>query len=257
MDPLVIKLGGKLVQNPNALTDLFCALSDYCNNTGRLITIVHGGGCMVDTMLTRLQLPIVKSDGQRVTPEDQIDIIVATLAGIANKRLMSSAMRAGLMPLGLCLSDGASTKVERINIKLGCVGCAHKGESTFLQQCMKTGYLPIISSIGMDATGQLLNVNADNAATAIAATLGAELLLLSDVTAVLDENAQPLAILTPKRAQDLMAAGIITAGMKVKVKEALKIAKRLNKSVNIAGIQAPEQLIALFNGTGMATQIRY
>lgn len=257
MDPLVIKLGGKLLENQRVLGDLFSVLYEYQKYTPRPIIILHGGGCMVDKVMQRFQLPVMKLGGQRITPLDQIEIIVGTLAGIVNKRLMAIAKQYGLVPVGLCLSDGNSTKIEQLEAKLGCVGKASKGLPTFLQQCLNGGCLPIISSIGISEDGQLFNVNADNAASAIAATLEAELLLLSDVPGVLDENARLLPILNSKRANDLIHAGIIKAGMIVKVKEALKIAKMLKRAVNIAGIQSPEQLIALLNGKGMATQIRY
>lgn len=255
MDPLVIKLGGALVEKSASLQDLFCAIADYRHYYERKIVLVHGGGCLVDTLMQRLHRPIIRSEGQRVTPEEDIDLVVGVLAGAANKRLMASAKKFGLSPLGLCLSDGNITKVTRTRSNLGRVGTATKGDGTLLKLLLQAGHLPIVSSIGISEDGDLLNVNGDNAATALAATLNADLLMLSDVIGVLDENSVHLNHIDRHKGESLIASGIIQAGMATKVTEALTAAKRLNKTVSIAGIQKPEQLIALFNGEGVRTQL--
>lgn len=255
MDPLVIKLGGALLENTKALNDLFHAIADYRHHSDRIIVIVHGGGCLVDRLMQRLDLPAIKSQGQRITPKEHIDLIVGVLAGMANKRLMAKAKKHGLLPLGLSLSDGDITKVEFMCTTLGYVGTAAKGNDQLLKITSSRGYLPIISSIGITDEGDLLNVNGDNAAIALAATLNADLLLLSDVIGVLDENAVHLKHIDSRKAECLIKTGVIQDGMITKVTEALNAAKRLNKTVSIAGIQKPDQLIALFNGEGIRTQL--
>ncbi|MGL5365278.1 MAG: acetylglutamate kinase, partial [Plesiomonas shigelloides] len=109
--------------------------------------------------------------------------------------------------------------------------------------------------IGIDASGQLMNVNADQAATAIAETLHADLVMLSDVSGILDGKGQRIAHLSSKKAQDLITQGIITDGMIVKVRAALDAAQTLGRPVDIASWRYPELLPALFDGEAIGTRI--
>lgn len=106
MEPLIIKLGGVLLDNEEALTRFFTALQQYRSTHSRPLVIVHGGGCLVDELMGKLQLPVVKKQGLRVTPADQIDIITGALAGSANKTLLSWATQFGLNGVGLSLGMG-------------------------------------------------------------------------------------------------------------------------------------------------------
>lgn len=85
MNPLIIKLGGVLLDSEEALERLFTALVNYRESHQRPLVIVHGGGCVVDELMKGLNLPVKKKDGLRVTPADQIGIITGALAGTANK----------------------------------------------------------------------------------------------------------------------------------------------------------------------------
>lgn len=85
MNPLIIKLGGVLLDSEEALERLFTALVNYRESHQRPLVIVHGGGCVVDELMKQLNLPVKKKNGLRVTPADQIDIITGALAGTANK----------------------------------------------------------------------------------------------------------------------------------------------------------------------------
>jgi acetylglutamate kinase len=124
-----------------------------------------------------------------------------------------------------------------------------------LNTLLGAGYLPVISSIGITADGQLMNVNADQAATALAATLGADLILLSDVSGILDGKGQRIAEMTAQKAEQLIAQGIITDGMVVKVNAALDAARTLGRPVDIASWRHADQLPALFNGVSIGTRI--
>lgn len=255
MEPLIIKLGGVLLDNEEALTRFFTALQQYRSTYSRPLVIVHGGGCLVDELMGKLQLPVVKKQGLRVTPVDQIDIITGALAGSANKTLLSWATKFGLNGVGLYLGDGQLAKVTQINEELGHVGNANPGSPDLLNLLLGAGYLPIISSIGMTEKGELMNVNADQAATAIAETLGADLVLLSDVSGILDGKGQKIAEMSAEKAQMLIDQGIITDGMIVKVNAALEAAKTLGRPVEIASWRHAEKLTTLFNGVAVGTRI--
>ena len=247
MNPLIIKLGGVLLDSEEALERLFSALVNYRESHQRPLVIVHGGGCVVDELMKGLNL--------RVTPADQIDIITGALAGTANKTLLAWAKKHQIAAVGLFLGDGDSVKVTQLDEELGHVGLAQPGSPKLINTLLENGYLPVVSSIGVTDEGQLMNVNADQAATALAATLGADLILLSDVSGILDGKGQRIAEMTAAKAEQLIEQGIITDGMIVKVNAALDAARTLGRPVDIASWRHAEQLPALFNGMPMGTRI--
>ncbi|WP_308823063.1 acetylglutamate kinase [Sodalis praecaptivus] len=255
MKPLIIKLGGVLLDSDEALERLFTALDSYRAEHLRPLLIVHGGGCLVDELMHKLSLPVVKKNGLRVAPADQIAIITGALAGTANKTLLAWAKKHAINGVGLCLGDGDSVSVTPLDPALGHVGHAHPGSPALLTTLLDAGYLPVISSIGITADGELMNVNADQAATALAATLGADLILLSDVSGILDGKGQHIAEMTAQKAEQLIEQGIITDGMIVKVNAALDAARTLCRPVDIASWRHAEQLPALFNGVAIGTRI--
>ncbi len=255
MNPLIVKLGGVLLDSEEALDKLFAALVSYQQKQQRPLVIMHGGGCIVDELMQKLSLPVIKKAGLRVTPADQIDIITGALAGSANKTLLAWAKKSGLNAVGLCLGDGNSVNVTQINEELGHVGSAQPGSPALLNALLASGYLPIISSIGITEQGELMNVNADQAATALAATLGADLVLLSDVSGILDGKGQRIAEMTAEKAEQLINQGIITDGMVVKVNAALDAARSLGRPVDIASWRHAERLPDLFNGVPIGTRI--
>lgn len=253
--PLVIKLGGVLLDNEEALVRLFEALSSYRTHYQRPLVIVHGGGCLVDMLMKRLALPVVKKQGLRVTPADQIDIIAGALAGTANQTLLAWAKKYAINAVGLSLGDSDLVQVEQLDPELGHVGRAIPGNPALLNRLLDGHYLPIISSVGITKTGQLMNVNADQAATALAATLEAELVLLSDVSGILDGKGQKIDQMNAAYAEKLIAQGIITEGMIVKVNAALDAARTLQRPIDIASWRHTEKLPELFNGTAIGTRI--
>lgn len=189
-----------------------------------------------------------------MTPADQIDIITGALAGTANKTLLAWAKKHQIAAVGLFLGDGDSIKVTQLDEELGHVGLAQRF-AKLINSLLENGYLPVVSSIGVTDEGQLMNVNADQAATALAATLGADLILLSDVSGILDGKGQRIAEMTAAKAEQLIEQGIITDGMIVKVNAALDAARTLGRPVDIASWRHAEQLPALFNGMPMGTRI--
>ncbi|MGP6381372.1 acetylglutamate kinase [Yersinia bercovieri] len=255
MNPLVIKLGGVLLDSEEALERLFTALVTYREKHERPLVIMHGGGCLVDELMKKLALPVVKKNGLRVTPADQINIITGALAGTANKTLLSWAVKHQINAVGLCLGDGNTVSVTPLDVELGHVGKAQPGSPALVQTLLAADYMPIISSIGITVDGKLMNVNADQAATALAATLGADLILLSDVSGILDGKGQRIAEMTAQKAEQLIAQGIITDGMIVKVNAALDAARSLGRPVDIASWRHADQLPALFNGVPIGTRI--
>ena len=250
MSPLVIKLGGAVLERPDCLTRLFSQMQQ----SERAIVLVHGGGALVDQLLAQLGWVSEKKNGLRVTPFEQISVIAGALAGTANKQLLAQAQRQSVSAVGLCLSDGNVCDVSQLDPELGAVGQAISAKSNLLDLLLSQGYMPIISSIGIDADGQLLNVNADQAAVAIAQTLNAELLLLSDVSAVLDGQGEAISRLNTVQAQALIEDLVITDGMIVKVNAALLAAKELGRPITVAGWKDEATLPLALSGKSVGTQ---
>ena len=253
-NPLVIKLGGAALSCSSTLSQLFSAIAKYQAQAQRPIVIVHGGGYLVDDLMKQLQLPTVKKQGLRVTPYEQIPLIAGALAGTANKLLQGQAIKDGLNAVGLSLADGGLCQVKELDPELGAVGKAMPGNSAVLQALFAVGALPIISSIGMTAEGQLMNVNADQAAVAVAGALDAELVLLSDVSGVLDGKGNLIKSLDEQKANQLIDGQVITDGMIVKVKAALEAANDLGRPIEVATWRYPEKLVQLFAGNSIGTQ---
>lgn len=153
------------------------------------------------------------------------------------------------------MADGNLTQAHQIDIELGHVAEVTGQNASLLDSLLSTGFLPIISSIAIDPQGRLMNVNADQAATAIAALMKAELLMLSDVEGVLDQNKQLIAELKADQIAELIEKGVIRDGMKVKVEAALSAAQYLNQGVCIASWKNSEQLIDFFNGKPLGSKI--
>lgn len=251
----VIKVGGAVLDHPNALANLLTALAE----TRTPFVLVHGGGSQTDHMLKQAGYQSEKINGQRVTPQAHMDIVTGALAGTVNKRIVGIAQRAGFKAVGLSLADGPLLYMQR-NHQLGCVGEPSIDNqdgigATLLTLLLAQGFLPVVSSIGVDQTGQLLNVNADYAAAALANVLGARLILLSDVSAILDASGKPLNVLAFSEAQRLLQQDFILGGMKVKLAAALLAAERSRRITAIAGWAQPESVIALLHGEYRGTCI--
>lgn len=252
--PLVIKLGGAALSCNETLEKLFVTIKQYQATSQRPLLLVHGGGYLVDDLMTKLQFSTVKKQGLRVTPSDQVQFISGALAGTANKLLQGQAVKSGVNAVGLSLADGNLCHITQLDPELGSVGHATSGDGTLIRHIMNMGFMPIISCIGLDEHGELMNVNADQAAVAVAATLKGELVLLSDVSGVLDGKGNLIKQLTAVQAENLIAQAVITDGMIVKVRAAFAAAQELGRSIEIASWRYPDELTALFNGNSIGTK---
>ena len=252
--PLVIKLGGAALSNSKTLAHFFNGITKYRAAVCRPLVIVHGGGYLVDDVLERLGFKSEKKNGIRVTPKSHLPFVVGALAGTANKHLQASAMKSGIEAIGLSLSDGGLCKIEVLDPLWGHTGKASPNDGHFIQSVLEMNYLPIISSVGIDAKGDLMNVNADQGAVAVAAALDAELVILSDVSGVLDGKGVLIPALDEKSALKLIESGVISDGMVVKVKTAFEAVKALERSIEIASWRYPEKLLSLFSGDNVGTR---
>ncbi len=253
MKPIVIKVGGAFLEDNQAALNLLQSIKQL--QSTHPVVLVHGGGNAVELLLQDLGLSSSKLNGLRVTPEEHIGYVVGALAGTTNKSLCGLAIQQGIVPVGLSLADGSITLSKQVSPELGSVGSVTANNPKLLSQLLDNNFLPIISSIGADENGKLLNINADQAATAIAQLLNADLMLLSDVPGVLDENKQLLASLSDEQVNILIESNVIRDGMTVKVKAAQEAANTLQKAVIIASWKQPDLLLHVQTQKSLGTLI--
>jgi acetylglutamate kinase len=217
----VIKIGGNELDNPAFLHGLAACVAAF--DTAPVI--VHGGGRAIASLQERLGLTPVMVDGLRVTDAAALDIAQMVLSGQANKQIVTALFAAGVTAVGLSGVDGGllrCVKKELPGVDLGYVGQITSVHPALLQQLVAQGTVPVISPISLGLDGQIYNVNADEAAAALAAALGATMLsFVSNVPGVLDGSGVPLPQLTAGDTEQLIAAGIIRGGMLPKVRAAL------------------------------------
>ena len=257
--PLVIKLGGAAIDRARDMPELWRALgalheAEVAQGSG--VAIVHGGGAAVDRLLDTLALPTVRHEGIRVTPDDQIDHVVSVLAGTVNTALVGALRAAGARPVGLSLADAGLTEAEAISPKLGRVGAVTGGDPAIAHTLWREGFLPVVSSIGADAAGAPLNINADDAAGALGAILGARaVVFLTDVPGVLDRSGALIESMTPAEAEALIADATIAGGMIAKVRAAIRATEAAGAQAVIAPWSDPKVLAAFSEGRAPGTSI--
>ncbi len=225
--PIVVKIGGAAIEKPELSSALWRALAELHAKEvarGSGVVLVHGGGALVDAMIAKLGMTTQRVNGLRVTPSEQIGVITGVLAGTVNKTVVGMLSACGARAVGLSLSDGGTAvgvKHEPDGIDLGRVGVVRGGDPTLLRKLIAGGFLPVLSSIALDAAGGALNVNADDAASAIGGLIGARrVVLLTDVEGVWDENRRLVRSLTVAQLESLIETGVITGGMIPKVRAA-------------------------------------
>ncbi|GAB1111066.1 MAG: acetylglutamate kinase [Shewanella algae] len=252
---LVLKVGGALMQCEMGMARLMDTAAKMLAQ-GQKVVLVHGGGYLVDEQLKANGMDTVKLDGLRVTPPEQMPIIAGALAGMSNKILQAAAIKAGVASVGMSLADANLVDAVIKDERLGLVGDVSPKDGSYINFVLSQGWMPIVSSIAVSSEGQLLNVNADQAATVLAKLVRGKLVLLSDVSGVLDGKGQLIASLNRSEIDDLVKLGVIEKGMKVKVEAALEVAELMGQPVQVASWRDAAQLAALAQGEAVGTQIK-
>lgn len=257
--PLVVKLGGAALDDPAQTPRLWEALATLHRAHPGGVVLVHGGAKAVDRHLDRLGLATDRRDGIRLTPESQIDEVVAVLAGSLNKSLVGWVQRSGIAAVGLCLGDGRlarTVKADHYPFDAGRVGRIVGGDARLAATLLAAGFMPVLCSIGLDDDGRPLNVNADDAASGIASILGASgLILLTDARGVLDASGQLIPELAGPEIEARIASGEIHGGMIPKVRGALAAATSAGVPATIASWSSPDDLLRIALSEPAGTRI--
>jgi acetylglutamate kinase len=261
---IVVKVGGTTLEDRATARVLFGAISALHRAHAPGVVLVHGGGKAVDQHLDRLGLTSERREGIRITPPDQIAEIAGVLAGRINKSVVGRFLAEGVPAVGLCLGDGNAVptrKAGRFSFDPGRVGevIAPGSGSGLLDLLLSHRYLPVLCSIGLDALGEFLNVNADDAAAGLAPMIGASLLvLMTDVPGILDGNRRLVRELSRDGIEAMIASGEISGGMIVKARAAAEAARASGTPVLIMAGNDPSvisSLAALPSGQPTGTRI--
>lgn len=266
--PVIVKIGGTTLEAQSSQRNLWTALAGMARREGEVsggVVLVHGGGKAADALLTQLGFTTTRRGGIRITPPDQMQHIASVLAGSVNKALVGSLLAAGGKPVGLCLGDGgaiATRVATHYDFDPGRVGevipavPGAVGDGALLTLLVERGYLPVLCSIGIDAHGALLNINADDAAAGVAGVLGASaVVLLTDVAGVMDAQGRVMPQLDRDAIEGLIATGVIYGGMIPKVRAALEASRTANAPVVILDGNRPEALAEWIQGKPVGTRI--
>jgi acetylglutamate kinase len=243
---VTIKIGGVAGQHAASLRWL-------ARSAPPTTVVVHGGGNEVADWSRRLGLEPRTHDGLRVTDRETLDVVVAVLGGLINTRLVASLVAAGRSAVGLTGVDGGLLRLRRHDSVLGEVGQVASVDPALLDALLRDGLLPVVASVGADPAGDLLNVNADEVAGAIAAARGGLLLLCTDVPGV-QRDGQVLSHLDAASAERMLEDGSASAGMRPKLRAAL-VAARAGCEVRIVDGRSAAALDAALQGEAAGTMV--
>lgn len=257
---VVIKYGG------NAMTDETIkqsVLSDILllKTMGINVVLVHGGGPAISEMLDKYDKPSKFIGGLRYTDEVTAELALAALSGMVNKSLVRDIQRLGGDAIGISGIDGRMIEVEQLSEELGYVGKITKINTEIIERIAKTSAIPVIATAGVDAAGEIYNVNADTAASRIAGELQAErFILLSDVRGLYADYPDESSFLVEtslSKIEQLIAAGKISGGMIPKL-EAIQYAMQngLSEAVLLDGRMQHSLILELFTTEGFGTLIK-
>lgn len=254
---VVAKYGGNAMTDPQLKKSVMQDIL-LLQLVGVKVILVHGGGPEISAMLKKLSIESHFENGLRVTDDDTMEVVQMVLAGKVNKSLAADLSALGGRAVGLCGIDGGLIKVHQKNEELGHVGEIDEINTKILDDLLDGGFIPVISSIGIDDDGNPYNINADTAAAKIAAALHAEsMVVMSNINGVLrdkdDENSL-ISQMSLADAEELKKSGIIAGGMIPKVDCCTNAVKEGVKKVFIINGEIPHAiLIELLTDEGLGT----
>ena len=243
---IVVKYGGNAMINEE-LKDAVMGDIVLLSLIGIKVVLVHGGGPEITNMLERVGKETKFVDGLRVTDSETVEIAQMVLAGKINKNLVQHLQLKGGKAIGLCGIDGNMIEAQCMNEKLGFVGDITSINVDPITDVLEKGYIPVISTIGCDAEGNVYNINADTAASKIAGILKAESpISMTDVAGILHDKDDPDSLISKvlvSEAPQLMAQGVISGGMIPKVECCIEAIRRGVKKVFIIDGRIPHAIL--------------
>jgi len=259
---VVIKYGGNAMTNEQ-LKDAVMSDIVLLSLVGIKVVLVHGGGPEINEMLRRLNIESKFINGLRYTDAETIDVVKMVLAGKVNKELVAHLKQHNGTALGLCGIDGMMLTAEKMDgdVDLGFVGKIKKVNTKPILDALDKGYVPVIATIATSDEGDTYNINADTAASSIAAELGAEnLILMTDIAGLLRDKDDPSTLIPSVNVSEvpfMKRQGIISGGMIPKIDCCVEAVRRgVRRTSIIDGRVAHSILIELLSNEGIGTQFK-
>ncbi len=266
---IVVKFGGNAMVD-EALQNSFARDIVLMKLVGMNPIVVHGGGPQIGNLLEKLNIHSEFVDGMRVTNSEAMDVVEMVLGASVNKQIVNLINRNGGQAIGVTGKDGQLIRAKQLKvtrnspdlaapeiIDIGHVGEVASINTSVIDMLINSDFIPVIAPIGVDEEGRSYNINADLVAGKIAEVLQAEkLMLLTNVSGLLDKNGDVLTGLTTKQVDELIEDGTIYGGMLPKISCALDAVKGGATSAHIVdGRVNHAVLLEIFTDEGVGTLI--
>ncbi len=254
---IVVKYGGNAMINEELKLGVMRDLV-LLNQIGIKVVLVHGGGPEISDTLKRMNIQSEFIGGLRKTTKEAVEVVQMVLAGKVNKDLVNLLENNGGRAMGLCGIDGHMIEASPINEELGYVGEITAVNVAPILTALEAGYIPVISTIGCDAAGNVYNINADTVAARIAGELKAcSMISMTDIKGILrdkDDDSTLIPAINVSEAPTLIKDGIISGGMIPKVACCVEAIRRGVKQVFIIDGRVPHAiLIEVLSDEGIGT----
>jgi acetylglutamate kinase len=257
---VVIKYGGAAMTDP-ALKEEFARDVVLLKYVGMNPVVVHGGGPEITTFMERLALPVEFVEGLRVSDEATVEVVKMVLVGKVNKDIVLRLNRHGQPAVGLCGDDGllfrAARQASPSGQDIGFVGRIERVDVDVLLH-VASDYIPVVASVGADREGNSYNINADEAAGAVARALGAyKIMFLTDVAGWLRDPADPSSVVSETTAEEVAEAlPFVAGGMRPKLAACVSAIHGGVSHAHIVDGRVPHSLLLeLFTNAGQGTKI--
>lgn len=260
----VIKFGGNAMTDPE-LHESFARDVVLMKLVGMNPVIVHGGGPQIGQLLERLNIETEFVDGMRVTDERTMNVVEMVLGATVNKEIVDSIHRNGGRAIGMTGKDGQLIQARKLSGEwgangqpdIGQVGEVSSIDTDLLSVLRESDYIPVIAPVAGGPYGQTYNINADLVAGKLAEVLQAEkLILLTNVSGLLDAEGKTLTGLSTEQVQELITSGVIHSGMLPKIQCALSAVHNGVTSAHIIdGRVSHAALLEIFSDEGIGTLI--
>jgi acetylglutamate kinase len=263
----VVKLGGELLSDPKARRAA-CEQIALLWSFSIQVVVVHGGGGGLDALCAKLDLPVQKAAGRRVTSPAVLEAAKMVFAGSLHTDLLAELRACGLPAVGLSGVDAGliqATKrppvdVDGDTVDFGLVGDIASVDPAILQHLLEGNFVPVVAPLSGDDRGQVFNTNADTIAAELAAALGAErLFFLLGVPGILRDLGNPASLLSQATLAELgslEAEGVLGGGMRPK---AAAIKQALGGGVKaahlVSGLASDALLVEVFTNEGSGTMV--
>ena len=256
----VVKYGGNAMTEEE-LKNSFARDVVLLKLVGMQPVVVHGGGPQIGACLKALNLGTEFVNGIRVTDKRTMEVVEMVLGGKVNKEIVQLIQNNSGTAIGITGVDGQTIQAEKLEspdgIDYGYVGKVTGVNTKLITKLLNNNIIPVIAPVGSGPNGERFNINADTAASSIAAALQAsKLLILTNTRGVLDKKMELIQRVNKQQVNELIADGTISGGMLPKIECALNALHEGVKSVQIVDGRIPHALLLeLFTEDGFGTQI--